>query len=463
MKQTRVLMENRVLLFFTSCFTLLLSSCLGSDDNEYNYDIAKNCQISSFVLKHDSISSLGTTKFTIDQLNGLIFNQDSLPYGTDVDKVIATVSYATTISIGAVQVVQEAVGDTIPWNGTDSLDYSKPVKFIITAYDGITKKTYDTRLNVHQIVPDSMTWNLQSSSLPGTSVSERKTIAFTADGAEYYYMYAKEADGNHLYTASPSNLATWTSQELTGLPESIVIWEQLTEYEKILYVPTSDQKLYQSTDGKAWQLVDNSPSIVSVLGVVNEEKTAKKPSALAVIASIDGVSHFASMDKSGVWFEGSTVSAQFPITGFAPLSYNLMYRERLLLAGGKTAEGTVLADVWSTMDGVSWAITTSDKTFNTREGASIALYDSTFFIVGGFDAEGVALKDIYRSRDNGLTWALSDTLIVMPDNYKARAYTSMIVDEETNFMYLFGGKDAKGKNDMGELWQGRINRLGFKK
>lgn len=456
-------MENRILLFSTCCFILLLSSCLGSDDNNYDYDIAKNCQISSFVLKHDSISSLSTTAFTIDQVNGQIFNQDSLPYGTEVDKVVATVSYATSISIGAIQVIQEAVGDTIYWNGTDSLDYSKPVKFIITAYDGITKKTYDTKLNVHQIVPDSMVWNQENSSLPGVSVSERRTIAFTAEETEYYYMYAREADGYHLYTGSPSNLTTWTPQELTGLPENTILWEQLTEYEKNLYVPTTDHKLYRSADGKAWDLVDSNPLIISLLGVIHEETTAKRPSALAAIISIDGVSHFASMDKTGAWFEGIEVPALFPVTGSAPLSFNLMYRERLLLAGGKTSEGEVLADVWSTMDGVSWALTTSPNTFEAREGASIALYDSTFFIVGGFDAEGIALKDIYRSKDNGLNWVLSDTLAVMPESYKARAYTSMIVDDETKYMYLFGGKDTKGKNDLGDLWRGRINRLGFKK
>lgn len=451
-------MEKRIFLFITGCFTLLLSSCLGSDDKDYSLEIAKNCQISAFTLKHDSISELSKTNFTIDQINGQIFNQDSLPYGTKVDKVVATVTYMSSISIGMVQVIQEAVGDTIPWNGTDSLDYSKPVKFLITAYDGVTKKAYNTKLNVHQVVPDSMVWALENTSLPGTSVAERKVIGFT----EQYFMYTREADGNHLYTAPVSNLGAWTSQELVGLPESQIKWELLTEYEEGLYVPASDKKLYHSANGKNWQLVENSPAVVSILGVVKEETTAKKPSALAVIATIDGESHFSSMNKSGVWSNGNIIPEQFPTSGFAPLSFNLMYRERLFIAGGKTAGGSILSDTWSTMDGLNWVLTNPTLGFGKREGASIALYDSTFFLVGGFDEKGTALKDIYRSKDNGITWNLSDSLVVMPKEYKARAYTSMVVDK-ANKMHLFGGKEAKGKNDLEELWIGRINRLGFKK
>lgn len=455
-------MENRILLFFTGCFTLLLSSCLDSDD-KIDYDLAKNCQISSFSLKHDSIPGLNTTKFTIDQIEGRIFNQDSLPYGTKVDKVVATVTYQSPISIGSVQVMQEAAKDsTIYWNGTDSLDYSKPVRFIITAYDGLTKKIYETKLNIHQVVPDSMVWALQPSPLPGTDVVERKTISFTTENVEQYYMYTTEASGNHLYTSS-LDLTSWSMHQLSGLPENAVRWEFLTEYEGKLYVPSTDRKLYRSADGLVWEWVSNAPSTVAILGIVKEEPKSGQPSALSIIADKSGVSHFACMDKTGVWSEGKAISADFPISGFASLPHNVMFRERLLIAGGKTADNHVLSSIWSTMDGLTWTTINPDAKFAPREGAAIAQYDSTFFLLGGFDKNGKALKDIYRSKNNGLSWTVSDTLTVMPDSYKARGYFSMIVDKNTNYMYLFGGKDAKEKNDLNELWKGRINRLGFKK
>lgn len=455
-------MEKKILLLLTGCFALLLSSCLGSDD-PVEYDIAKNCQISSFVMKHDSIPTLATTKFTIDQLNGRIFNQDSLPYGTKVDKVVVTAKYAFDMSIGMVQAIQEAVGDTINWNGKDSLDYSKPVKFIVTAYDGFTKKIYDTRLNVHQVVPDSMVWSLENTPLPGTSVAVRKVIPFMKEKSEEYFMYTQETDGYHLYTASPGALGSWSTHTLTGLPKGTINLEQITEYENQLYVPSTDHKLYRSEDGLNWVALEGTPSVISLLGTVREEETAKKQSALAIVASIEGENRFASMDKDGVWKEGEEISTGFPVSAFSPISYNVMFRERLMLAGGKTADGKVVSSVWSTMDGLDWVSLISDAKFGARQGAAVAQYDSTFFMIGGFDDKGIALKDIYRSRDNGLTWIVSDTLVVMPEAYKAKAFSSTLVDNETNYIYLFGGKEKQNTNDSGELWRGRINRLGFKK
>ena len=80
------LMKNKFVLFVTGCFALMLSACLDSD-YDYSVETTRNCQIASFKVSHDSISGLEDVKFTIDQLTGRIFNQDSLPYGTVVEKV----------------------------------------------------------------------------------------------------------------------------------------------------------------------------------------------------------------------------------------------------------------------------------------------------------------------------------------------------------------------------------------
>lgn len=71
-------MKNKLVLFITGCFALVLSSCLKSDEI-VGVEAIKNCQIHTFSLSHDSVSGLDTVKFTIDQLTGRIFNIDSLP------------------------------------------------------------------------------------------------------------------------------------------------------------------------------------------------------------------------------------------------------------------------------------------------------------------------------------------------------------------------------------------------
>jgi hypothetical protein len=47
---------------------------------------------------------------------------------------------------------------------------------------------------------------------------------------------------------------------------------------------------------------------------------------------------------------------------------------------------------------------------------------------------------------------------VLPTDYAARGFSSIIVDKE-NFVNIFGGKTSTGSNDLNQLWRGRINRL----
>ena len=78
-------------------------------------------------MDHDSIlgGKLDTVKFVIDQVNGRIFNPDSLPFGTEIEKVVCTVSVAT--GTYTIEVTQDALPDsTFYWNREDSLDFSKP-------------------------------------------------------------------------------------------------------------------------------------------------------------------------------------------------------------------------------------------------------------------------------------------------------------------------------------------------
>ncbi len=81
-----------------------------------------------------------------------------------------------------------------------------------------------------------------------------------------------------------------------------------------------------------------------------------------------------------------------------------------------------------------------------------------FFLIGGVDASNKALKDMYQSIDHGISWSLIDSMMVLPTDYAARGFSSILVDKE-NFVNIFGGKSSTGSNDLNQLWRGRINRL----
>lgn len=460
-------MKNRIVLFIAGCCALMLSSCLGSDDN--NYELSRDCQILSFSLSSDSIPELKSVVFTIDQVTGRIFNADSMPFGTVLDeKVICNVKLASTV-IGC-QVLQEAVGDTIAWNLEDSLDFSKPVKFINTLWDGQTTKAYLAQLNIHQVQPDSMVWALFSENILGEAVKEEKVIVRESDGPEYYYMYTQPANGNQGYQLHRSNVLdgkNWTKLEVTGLPAGEVRLSQITEYENKLYAVTVKGALYQSADGQSWSAVANAPVIKALLGsiIVNDDfnGAGKQPSALATVIEKDGSLIYAAMNKSMAWTEGTFLNTGFPISGFGCVSYNSMFRARLMLVAGKDKDNKLTNMSWSTENGLVWAMLSDEEAspFDKQEGVSVAQYDDKFFMVSGINEVGKASSDMFVSLDNGVSWEPSDSLQVLPADFKPRGFTSIYVDAQ-DYMYIFGGKETNNSNVFDQIWRGRINRLGFK-
>lgn len=460
-------MKNKIVLFLTGCFLLLSSSCLDSDnDNGDAIEAPKNCLISSFKLAHDSIPGLSDVKFTIDQINGLIFNIDSMPYGTVLEeKVICTVEYLNTYTVESIEVQQGDDAELVTWNRADSLDFSKPVKFVITAYDGLTRKSYWAQLNIHQQVPDSMVWSLYADQITGQSMKEQKVITYDYSGSESYFMYTKSSDANkgyQLFYSLVSDAKNWSELPLSGLPASDVYISQITEYEGVLYLSSSNGTLYQSTNGRDWSVVGNTPAVKYLLGSVREGQN--QPSALTAIIENSGVLTFAAMSKDKVWSTGDVVPSGFPISGFDNLHYYNMYHEYLMVAAGRDKDNKLLNSTWGTMNGKVWAQLTDAEidNFGKKEGVMLAAYDEKYFLIGGIDEAGKPSKDIHISIDHGVTWSLIDTMVVLPDSYKARGFSSVQVDKD-QYMLIFGGKTTRNGNDLDEIWRGRINRLGFKK
>ncbi|MDR1556655.1 MAG: DUF6242 domain-containing protein [Tannerellaceae bacterium] len=447
-------MKNNIVLFITGCIMMLMASCLGSGDINTTTEI-RNAQIASLVLSHDSITDLNKVKFTIDQLNGLIFNKDSLPYGTQLKKAICTLTYA--VGVNATGVRQEAVGDTtIWWNGTDSLDFSQPVNFTTTAYDGLTTKAYKAWVNIHQEVPDLMVWEPYASRMTGAEANEQKVVAYPYKGAGAYLMYVQTPGANRLYYSFATDTRNWEELPLSGLSEEAEI-SQITPFENTLYVAAAGG-LYGSVNGLDWAKVDAPLPVKALLGVVKENRNTS--SLLAAVVESGDTYVFARMNGEGEWTEGDALPGNFPVSGFGSLNYQRVSNEYLAIVAGKDSEGRLLNTTWVTGDATGWALLSGEKEnfFEKKAGVMLAMYDDKFYLTGGINADDKASKEIYTSIDNGLTWSPADSLKVFPEGYTARGYASIHVDA-ANYMLIFGGKTSNEAKPLDELWRGRINRL----
>ena len=449
----------------------LMSSCLdGSDDDGIDDWRLSNAQISSFSLENDSIAGLSAVRFTIDQLNGKIFNKDSMPYGTALDrKLLCYLGWDSgNLGVARVLFVSQATGDSVWWTANDSIDFSAPVKIIVDSHDGISTKTYEAKLNVHQVDPDTMVWH-KSNLIYGKTFEDMKVLSC----GDSYYMYVEENDAYRLYITDKSDVLNWKEVSLSGFPDKAIL-SQITDFEGDLFMISESGELYCSTaeqnslEEQSWSRFGNV-SLKALLGYIPENKITGRSSVLSgimeasipVLSGVEGSNslYFVSIDKNQSLSVGSRVPETFPLSGFGSLNYESMYTPRLVIASGRDSKDNLSDNIWSTLDALSWALL-SNMSFTPREGAALSYYDNCFFVVGGIDASGAALNDIYYSKDHGLNWL--DTGYVMAEEYTARGFASVVVDKN-NYMMLFGGKAGKDNNVLNELWRGRINRLGFGK
>ncbi|MDL2244444.1 DUF6242 domain-containing protein [Parabacteroides sp. OttesenSCG-928-J18] len=453
-------MKKNLVLLITGGFVWLMSSCLGDTSTTLEAEPAKDAQITEFTLESRVVEELSDVKFTIDQVNGLIFNLDSLPFGTDLKMAICKLSHASTVL--EIEYTPEAVGDTLmTYSDTDSIDFSKPVKFIVTAYDGVTKKNYTAHVNIHQIIPDTLEWEPYATQVTDVTMKEQKVLPFARNGQEGYLLYAQPAGISQPYSLYASaDMISWEQLALEGLPTDDILLSQITLFDGALYAPSWSGKLYKSTDGQRWSVVDNAPYISYIISDVKEGGRAK--SALAVVVEEAGELKFAAMSLEGNWSIGETVPEDFPLIGFGKEYYSSHYNSYLMIVGGRTLSNQLTNQSWGTMDGVLWARLSDINAsyFEAREGVMAVAYDDKIYLIGGIDTAGNAYRDMYESIDKGVTWQKVTAMIILPDTYRARGYGSVIVDKN-QYIHIIGGKMYANGNVLQEIWRGRINRLGF--
>lgn len=150
------------LLLFTACF---------SDDDPTVAEENTECAITAFELAKLSRSIKTTTKdgrdstytlsvtasnypFTIDQERNLIYNPDSLPYNTTLNKVVL----GNFKALGYALIVDPKTGKTVALSSKDSLDFTTPRTFVVTGEDGKTKRNYTVEVRVHREDGDQVRW-----------------------------------------------------------------------------------------------------------------------------------------------------------------------------------------------------------------------------------------------------------------------------------------------------------------
>lgn len=147
---------------------LSLTACLGDAEEVI---VTSDCALLTFAINdiktHKTIkqsngqdttitvSTYGTLfPFTIDQEKGLVYNVDSLTYGTQTEEI----GVKCTADIGA-SIYYHKDGERVQFTTGDTIDLTRPVTFTIVSSDTKYSRDYLVTLNVHQSNPDETSWH----------------------------------------------------------------------------------------------------------------------------------------------------------------------------------------------------------------------------------------------------------------------------------------------------------------
>lgn len=465
--------------------TSIMTSCLDNDVEQITY--TSETSITGFSLGTLNIDRIGKDKngldshyvdtldcsnypFTIDQINRIITNKDSLPVGTYIDKVITNITY----DAGVLAYKPKGSDHDTIWTSTDSIDFTEPVEFKVYAYSGVEGKPYKVTINVHQQEPDTISWKkFDNNPFSAGSLSEQKAVY--ANGK--VYVFGKNGNGTHIEYSDvandnpspwvpvtdniPSNIDTYSATAWAG---NIYFLARGTN-DKLLYKLNVTTDKIEPVGTETFEMLIGGNDIKSELYVVKDgESGIYKESPWT--KDTDPFTQF----KAGQPFFSNTTTASYNsnITTTVALCYNQ----------GNTANDTTALVFNRISSDNKWEERIQNLPLPNLENVTMIYYDGKLYAFGGGYGEIKPFSQFYCSTDNGLCWRpvtecmafpaeVPDTenpnreYINFPDLYDTHhgnyscAVTPKLENEtyRGNFIWIVW--------EDGSICRGRINRLGF--
>ena len=459
--------------------TSIMTSCLDNDVEQITY--TSETSITGFSLGTLNINRMGKDKngldspyvdtldcsnypFTIDQINRIITNKDSLPVGTHIDKVITSITY----DAGMLGYTPKGSDHDTIWTSTDSIDFTEPVEFKVYAYSGVEGKPYKVTINVHKQEPDTISWKKFDNSFSAGSLSEQKAVYAN----EKIYIFGKKNNGNTCieYTKAinvpgenglKDNPTSWTPIE--NLPLNIDTYSATVCAGNIYFLAETNKQLYK-LDANSNKITSVGTETFEMLIGANEIKSE----LYAVKGGKSGIY------KENTWTEDADPFTLFPTgkpffsnTTTASYNSNVTTTVALCYNQGTTANDTT-ALVFNRMSSDSkWETRMQNLPLPNLKNVTMIYYDGKLYAFGGESVkpEVKPFSQFYCSTDNGLCWRPVTECMAFPAEF-GTLYTT----HHGNYSCAVTPKLENGTSRGNFIWivwedgsisRGRINRLGF--
>lgn len=419
---------------------------------------SSEARVKSFTFYNDTTNpGLTTATYKVEHLTdtGLIYNIDSLQFGTRLDSVVPYVTYMATPG-SATFILPDT---TIESTGVDTMDFTQqPIYLRVTASDLVNVKWYRFNIFAHQVDPDLFVWEQLTNQIFAPQVCDTK--AFYHHGK--LLLLVNNGLSTQAYQSADGSSWTRLSDNIATLPIPCYVRDILQHNDTLYYI--ADNRLYSSTDGLTWSEWVNTASDYALVNMVVSyagqawclvENTSKALQLATITA--DGLEI---MTEIAGLVDG-VLPANFPISDFAALSFSSSSeRPRAMIVGGRNMAGDVVNTRWNleyaATDGYrlkDFSIT--QPSFKSLTGVSIVQYGNHLMMFGGTDNDLKWRSDMLYSDDEGMNWYIPDTAHhKLPENYTTRQNQSVVIDDDQN-VYIIGGQSQT--QSLSDVYRGYLN------
>ena len=434
---------------------LLVCIMVGCSKSTTTTTKSSVAQLSAFSLAaNDSFPGMEKAVFKIEERldTGLVYNPDSIMYGTPLDSVVPKFTFATTPGAAVL-----AVGDTtIVLTGSDTINLNiRPIYLSVTSQDASNTKVYEIVATVHQVDPDLFVWTQLTPAVYPADNSEQNVLTL----GDKLVLIKNNGFRTSVFTSADG--ATWSSEQVpTVLPSATRVRSIISDNSMLYYA--DDSLLYTSTDALTWQQTSYAGSgfaLKTMLMAWNETVWALAEDSEGLVLA----------NMQGGMLQPTTLRPRspFPVSDFAAVAFeSASNRARAMILGGFAEDGTALNTRWN----LEYATTIAENGgyrmqdfsidrphFTRLTGASVVWYNHQLYMFGGVDAEmQYQGRDILISTDEGVNWTKADTAkCQLPETYTARQGQSVVV--RNNEIYVIGGESQT--ETFSDVYRGKLNSI----
>lgn len=426
-----------------------LASC--GDDNKSS-ELSSDCAINAIVLGnlsriyHTYLDNGKDTSYSItvpgaayplhiDQINRRIFNSDSLPVGTAMNKV-----YFTTFSAdGIVSYRLESGKDTL-YSTKDTLDFTSPRIFTIFASDGSGSRSYTIDIKIHNVDPDAYSW--VAASPADNDVAKLESMRMIAKDGQLYLWGNKNGTNVVMTRKTGEGVALWTKKDISGTDglqtKSINLFNGK-------FVAISESGLVESENGADW--TETATSLVPDRILAADEE---------LYITVSGKIYSSSDLKSWKEEKADNSTAFLPTENIYSAvlpAVNNPNIENIVCVGyldGKTETWKKeMNKVYPEDNAWSYYPTTEEtpRTLPYLKGFNMMKYDGKLFCAG-INGDTV---NVYTSTDGARAWKKVKVPTMVPAQTGKPTEIFMTPDDDNHIWLVCSGT--------GTLWKGYLNRL----